>query len=94
MIEHEIPEPEAEPTKTKEQSGTAVHDQEASLERLNLQSPNPIPDGFVEVKELNHGDSFDSASASDSEDGRIQGVYFEDENGDLVEYDTLDSDDD
>lgn len=100
MIEHELPQPGVGPTEPNEQSdlptnGSASSQQvqEASAQTPNFPSPN-IPDGFVEVKELNPDETYDHDSASDSEDGGIRGVYFRDANGDLVEYDDGDSDDD
>lgn len=93
MVEHELPKPEArspEATDQAEPSLNGTADTEASLPPLNLRAPKSVPEGFVEVKEPNEDDGYDSYS--DFEDGGIKGVYIKDDEGGLVELEDADQD--
>lgn len=66
------------------ESPTAANTDEVESDEDQDRSLDPTENGFVEVKLRGDDDPYESGS--DSEDGRIQGVYFQGEDGDMIEF--------
>lgn len=69
---------------------TSMDEDAATKEGFAKRPANASTADFVEVKE--HDSDASHQSDSDSDAGGIQGVYFEDDEGGLVEYDEDDKD--
>lgn len=96
MIEHELPKPEpkASDTTGPDAAADVTSDSDEPTEEttntLKLRSLDPAANGFVEIKEPDAQESYESGS--DFEDPGIKGVYYRDEDGDLVEFGASDND--
>lgn len=94
LTEHDPPSPEpAVPPIESDDSKLDISSVEGACVDHHKESKKEVPKrpidlstgGFVEVKE--HDSDASHESDSDSEAGGIQGVYFQDDEGEMVEFD-------